>query len=282
MSAATIPCPHPAWCGAQFHLPGSLALKRCLAFRDRLLPDAPLPRATSVALAATADFPRLPRGFRPLDNPATMHVDADDVPTVAWPRIDHHAVSEEDSPGGLARYFATRAGREGEPLPTFTLCEVDVAELRADGPRCIGGVHQAACYDPANTDNACGDNMSDGDFDDGAYVRKMATQIESMPALVMGENGAWWGGGHRTAAMREAGLRTYPVWVDDRLLQRGEDLSRPTVVEQAVAAVRRHDAFHAERGDLTAESSARSLAHSTTGLSETQRAEVRARLAATA
>lgn len=107
---------------------------------------------------------------------------------------------------------------------TFSLRMVALDEVLAgmeSGGKCFGpgGRHGVACYDLAvNPDGRFHDVDEEPGFD-VAYVGRLAGSAEVLPSLVLARDGdgvlGMFGGGHRTAAWREAGLTHVPCWVVD-------------------------------------------------------------------
>ena len=59
------------------------------------------------------------------------------------------------------------------------------------------------------------DENSKVTWEDASYVRGMVPHAHKLPPLVIHPHGQMFGGGHRTAAWRDAGLTHIPAWVPD-------------------------------------------------------------------
>lgn len=150
----------------------------------------------------------------------TEHVPMEDLPIEGDGQTHPFPISRHDDPN---RYVVSG---HFEPGTTFSLRQRPLADL-ADTENCVDGKHQAACYEWKREHGkpwelaSCGDNMSEGEpgssdyYNDADSVRKMAQTPHALPALVATDDGEMFGGGHRTAAWREAGWTHAPIWVPD-------------------------------------------------------------------
>lgn len=140
------------------------------------------------------------------DQFTTQHVPVDRLPVAG--RDEHpFGISDHDEPaeylkgdesGGWAKTFGK----------TYSLQHVPLESLHPDH------LHNASCYVPTPENESRHDVDPEPGYDVD-YVRRMAKDVDKLPALVATRQGHYFGGGHRTAAYAEAGRKTIPMWVPD-------------------------------------------------------------------
>ena len=138
------------------------------------------------------------------------HVPMEHLPVHPAP----HGISDQDVPAEYAKSSPSWADRV---KGTYSLHQVPLADLHDHE-------HNAECYLPTEENRRRHDvaeDDHDGEHYDYHYVKNMAKDVERLPALVgwantPGGKPSYFGGGHRTAAFREAGRTHIPMWVQDQ------------------------------------------------------------------